>query len=432
MTKNEWLNIINKIDEKYIGELADHQIKNQVSKKSSKEDVVTLKPEYIRSEPSRFPFKKAAIAAAAVVCVAAAGIFMRVNNKPRTVSPNDSTSVSSDMIISGETSETSLLPVPENLILDLELPENTPSELPQIKLTLRKWDKDFMEKTLLDGKAIAERQDNECQHYPGEKLYNYNTEDQISVFFEPGRFGYDDEKALGCEFAYDKLYYRGTYDFMASGEELSAFSRENAVTRVNEFLDRLGIENYGKPKIAPIKADYANKVLDVFKGRVDKNGVVFDYTPWTADEEIYILRYPLIYGTAELTEDDLAGSQSPGTIGGSYIDAMVSKDKVLKVYGNGIYSEEYEITNKIRVNCNSDQALEKLKKYYSGLTLDDPINYYKCKLVYVPGDETGDHMTVNYTPAWVFYGYSAQDGIINKYQENQYFYADTGFRYIDR
>ncbi len=95
MTNDEWLNIINKIDDEFIDELVNDQLhRNQANeKKSSGKEEVVLKPKYYRPDPSPksgTAFKRVMIAAAAVVCVAAAGIFIRVKNKPQTVSPDDS------------------------------------------------------------------------------------------------------------------------------------------------------------------------------------------------------------------------------------------------------------------------------------------------------------------------------------------------------
>lgn len=435
MTRNELLSIINKIDDKYINELADYQLrKKQADEKiSSWEDEEELKPRFIRLEDpsakSGKPFKKIMLAVGAAACVAAVGIFIRMKNSTLPVSPNGSEDISSEVIISGGNSEASGIPVPENLILDLDLPENTPSELSAIKLTLKKWDKEEMEKLLLDGKEIEEKNEHDCDFYPNEKHYSYDTKDQFRVYFEPGRFCIDDKAALGGEFKYGSVDSYGQYDYMASDEELSAFSREDAVKRVNKVLDELGIINYGQPKISPITADFANAVLAKMKEHNDKIGGEFDYTPWTAEDEIYVLRYPLVYEFAELSDDALLIPQKSWAINGSRIDAVVTKDKIIRIYGSDIYDENYEITNKIPVNYDSAQALEKLKEFYSNLALDTPIKYYKCKLVYMPSDVTDDFMTVSYTPAWQFYGYSESEG--NKHQEMQYFYADTGYRYIE-
>ncbi len=319
----------------------------------------------------------------------------------------------------------------DGLIADIELPANIPAELPQIKLTLKKWDKDFMEKTLLNGKRIVERWDGECQFYPDEKFYGYDTEDQIRVFFEQGRFLYDDKEALGGEFKYGSVYSFAYDDFTANDAELSAFSRENAVTRVNEFLDRLGITNYGKPRITPITVDFAESVLSEYKEHGEKIGRPFDYTPWTTDEEIYFLRYPLIYGTVELCDEAISIPQKEIGTFGSRIDAVVSKDKIISVTGWDIFEEKYEEISKTPVTYSASRAFEKLKTHYSNLVSDRPINYYKCKLAYIANDISNDLMTMSFTPVWEYFGYADQpDSRLGKSQYIDYYYVDTGFRYI--
>ncbi len=99
MTRNEWFSAVDKIDDKFINELADYQLRrNQANEKETSGEDITVKPQYVRLESSRFPFKKAAIAVAVVVCVAAAGVFIRMNNKPQTSLPNDSVSGSGAII----------------------------------------------------------------------------------------------------------------------------------------------------------------------------------------------------------------------------------------------------------------------------------------------------------------------------------------------
>lgn len=319
----------------------------------------------------------------------------------------------------------------ESLIVDMELPLDIPSEVARLKLTYKKWDKARMTEILLDGKEIEEQEERGCTFFPNEKFYSYETKDQFFIYFEPGRFCIEDKELNRGEFKYGSVYTYAYNDFMSSDEELSAFSREDAVTRVNEFLDKLGIVNYGTPRISPITADFANTVLSSFKGRDNKLGQPFEYTPWTVDDEIYFLRYPLIYGTAVLSDEPHSIPQKDWFIDGSYIDAAVSKDKIIKIWGSGIFSEEYETADKVSINYNSNQAVEKLKDFYSNLILDAPANYYQCKMVYLPYDVTADFMTVSCTPAWEFYGYTDNEKFPYKYQCKECFYADTGIRYFE-
>ncbi len=70
--------------------------RNQINeKKSPRKEVVVLRPQYFRPDPSPksgTTFKKVMIAVAAVVCVVAVGIFIRMNNKPETVSSDNTLS----------------------------------------------------------------------------------------------------------------------------------------------------------------------------------------------------------------------------------------------------------------------------------------------------------------------------------------------------
>lgn len=321
----------------------------------------------------------------------------------------------------------------ENLTADMELPSNVPNEIPELKITLKKWNKAHMENILLGGKEIEEKTERDCDFYPGEKFYGYDTKDGYRVYFEPGRFCIDDKNTLGGEFKYGAAYYYVKDDYLANDEELSAFSRENAISRVNEILDKLEIKNYGTPKTAPLKADFANEILASMKKHREQIGEAFDYTPWTTEEEMYFLHYPLVYGAAELSSDMMNIPQKEWGVNGSCIDAVVTKDKVISIEGHDIYSENNEASDKIPINYNAVQAVEKLKEFYSNLVLDEPVNYYSCKLVYIPSDVTDDHMTVSFKPAWLFCGYSEADFELKEYwQEKQYFYVDTGFRYISR
>ena len=331
------------------------------------------------------------------------------------VNPNENSVPSGD-------GETQSIQLPENLSLNIARPQNTPTELPEITLSLKRWDKAEMEKLFLDGKEIEEKGEHDCDFYPGEKNYGYDTKDQFRLTFEPGMVIIDDKAALGGEYFYATVYYYG-YEYLASKENLSAFSQEDARSRVEAVLDELEITNYGEPVVVPIKADYANKILgDLKNDRPD----VFDSTPWTADEEIYILHYHLVYEGIELTTNNFQFQLVEFAAGNSDITAVVSKDKILRIYADGIYSESYKSSESIKLNYNYDKALGELKKFYSYLLLDMPVCLTGGKLVYVPYDME-DHATIIYKPAWEFSGYEETEDFTCECYE--YIYADTGSRY---
>lgn len=323
---------------------------------------------------------------------------------------------------------------PDDLIWDMDLSYDTPASVKSVRLTLKKWDKDEMEKLLLDGKEIERQFDRDCLFYPNEKLYSYDTKDQYSIVFEPGRIVIDDNDALEGEFKFGRAFYEADIS-TASDEELRAFSREDAVKRANTLIDKLGITNYGEPLITPLKADYINKRLESYKGSKDKQGNEFEYTPWTTDEEIYVLFYPFVFEDIQLEMNGLGIPQSTEKIAEqSRIRVVVTKDKIVHLSAYGVYSEIYETVENVPIKYDFNSAVKDMNKFYSNLLLENPITYYSGKLVYLPSEMTDDKMTVTFVPGWEFLGYTElweRPSPFDRYLEHQYFYADTGFRYIE-
>ena len=325
------------------------------------------------------------------------------------------------------------IPLPENFAWDMELSYDTPAAVQSVRLTLKKWDKEELERLLLDGKEITNQSDSDLK-FSDEELYWYETGDQMNIYFEPGRIGIDDKDALGGKFKYGSVYFKADV-YTASDEELSAFSREDAVNRVNSFMDKLGITNYGEPLITPIKADFANEVLASFRGDKDKQGKEFEYTPWTADEEIYVLIYPFVFENTELAMHGfLIPQSSDKATHEPRVIAVVTKDKIISFSAESIYTADYEKVESVPVKYDFSSAVKDMVKFYSNLWLGWPVTYYSGKLVYIPREMTDDGMTVTFVPGWEFLGYSEvweRPAPFNRSSQYEYFYADTGTRYIE-
>lgn len=314
---------------------------------------------------------------------------------------------------------------PEDLSFEIEPPENIPTELPEITLTLKRWNKADIERIFLDGKEIEEERVSDCDFFPDEKMYVYDTQDQLRVVFEPGRVSFNDKGALGGEFKYGTVRHLGD-KLYASDEDLSAFSQEDARSRVEAVLQKLEISNYGEPIIVPITADFANEAM---ASRDGWYGDDFQYTPWTADEEIYVMYYPLVYEGVELAQNNFPFENKEWAAGGTKITAVVSKNKIVTIEALDVYSESYNSSDKVGINYDFKSALNELKKYYSNLVSQHPTTFTKSKPVYVPYDFI-DYSTIICKPAWEFAGYSDWSEVSSSFppliDNAEYVYADTG------
>ncbi len=248
MTKNEFLNIFNDIDDEFLNELAAVQLrKKRVNENnSSRKEEVVLKPQYFRPDSyykSGTPFKKVMIAVAAVVCVVAAGIFIRISNKPRTVSPNDSTGVSSG----DDLGSNSTIPFPDgivnkkldNVTFDFKINSDDPTELPKIKLKEKQIDAEILKNTLLSGKTITDK--NERNLMRGGKQTTYKTSDKCVLLVSPGNFSFSDgsigdtSKNFGTVANYYDKYCN------SNNEELAAFYRADVIQRVKKIIGEVGV-----------------------------------------------------------------------------------------------------------------------------------------------------------------------------------------------
>lgn len=346
--------------------------------------------------------------------------------------------------------QTPVLPLPDDIEADIQLPEKAQDEIASVTLRLKTWNGEEIKKMFFDGKELTYENESDEVFFPGEKFYCWETND-ITVAVEPGRIYYADKSALGGKSQYGTVVQYSfddnslTDDCYASDEELAAFSREDAKKRVNEMLNKLGITNLGEPRIISFRAELANKILPMFKEWKDRFEEPFEYVPWTEDDEVYILRYSQIYENTELASMSV-NYPYPGNGGNSTRDpgiiAIVSKDKILQVHGMTICAENYSTGESFPVNYTAERAWEKLNEYLSNLVLNETIiKYYGCKLVYIPYIGTEDNMTVSFKPAWEFAGYRTwalpEDDVddidfyyyVHRSQTNEYIWADTGHRY---
>ena len=319
----------------------------------------------------------------------------------------------------------------QNISYDITLPANTPDTVSQIRLQVRKWKENEIESLFLAGKTVVEQNTYEPDFFPDDLRYVYKTSDNWWVVREPGVFTADNRSALVGEFHYGAVYPSFTKVCLASDEELSAFSRGDAIKRVNEILDKLDIP-YGTPYVIPVKADTANEDLKAYGEflKVIGEDDDFSYTPWGEENEIYILIYPLIYEGMELAMYDM---KIPGTndyVGGASVEAVVSKDDLISIRGRTIYQAEYETEEQISVKYGAEFSLNKIKEFYAPQIIFEETEFYHCKLVYVPiKKESEEYLSV--APAWEFDGTEQSDYSPTKTPITQFVYAHNGNRYSE-
>lgn len=313
----------------------------------------------------------------------------------------------------------------QNISYNLTLPTNTPSTVSQIRLQVRKWKENEIESIFLDGKTVVDKYTYEPDFFPDDLCYVYKTSDDWQIIHAPGQFTADNFGAKDSGFQYGNVCPSLTSVCFASDEELSAFSSDDAARRVNEILDKLNIP-YGTPYIIPVKADEANKYLKFCEGRYDD----FSYTPWSEENEVYILIYPLVYEGIELT---MTGMKIPGANdfgSGASIEAVVSKDDIISLRGKTIFQSEYETEEEVSVKYNAEFGLNKIKEFYSPQIISKETQFFDCKIIYAPVKKESEEIQ-SFAPVWEFDGDKKTEIFPFKQQISQFVYAQNGIRYSE-
>lgn len=277
----------------------------------------------------------------------------------------------------------------ENFELDLTLPQNSPEELPVLELSIRQWDTEKVLEMFMGDKEITDRREFDSDYYDGEK-YSVYWADDVMFVIEKGRLSYTRlsgtrERSL-CSFL-DIYYESEPYDV-----ECSFMTREEAVGKVREILDKLGITNLSEPDVRGVDVPLAEKLLK-------KSSPSGNYEPW-GDDEFYYITFSQVYEDIPINRWNVRGLENKYVSKESYITAIVDKNGIVELSLSGIYSAEYKQGDKVSVTSASD-ALTTAVSNMAETDFPKLCTMYDCKLIYV---NTANDKNISFTfaPVWEF------------------------------
>ncbi|MCM1165394.1 MAG: hypothetical protein NC299_03335 [Lachnospiraceae bacterium] len=300
-----------------------------------------------------------------------------------------------------------------------ELPESAPSQLATLRTKPFWFEAGLPEKVLLDGVDCTHEETRKNEYFPeiDWPIYINNT-DRLLLMGYNGNQGGDFYFNLPDGHKYGTL--RSTFDCynmesVFDDKELDGFSPEEAVSRANEMLDKLGITHYGTPEVWAIKADKANAYLETQEYH-DKQDNVQEWTRWTEDDEVYYLTYPVEFNGIPVA---LRGSYSGNmthydfdeSVEGAYIEVTVTRDGIDEINTYPIPAADAETIGTVDINVSAQQALELLTQAYSEADFPYAMNVTGCRLEYAMTSTEMDIESCEHTliPAWSFEMYYMDD-----------------------
>lgn len=292
----------------------------------------------------------------------------------------------------------------DNFEVTLTLPDSTPSELPKIITAGLRFEENavidalFIENPL----KVSRREIPDDEPYPGETAVSFTLDDdEAYLSFKPELVDY--HSARYEELAYWRLVSNANR-FKEQNEityisELEGFSSESAILRVREAAEKLGITNLGEPEVFGITAENANKYFADKDAQDEYNGKTPEGKRLTTDDEAYYLVFPLLYGgisraTSSVRLPDYYYDTE------SFVKAVVTKDEIIYLEGFTITSPEYKTAQSIPIKFGAEDILRTIISDHANIVHSETVEYYDCKLVYVPEKYENGEWTL--IPAWEF------------------------------
>lgn len=302
----------------------------------------------------------------------------------------------------------------ENFTLSLTLPESYPPELPKITTTVKRWDKETVYDALSGGKPIIREEESPSDAYPDEKLsVLFLDERNSAIYFEPGRMGYhaplEGTINYSIFFSCLDLYY--VDPFISYVSELESFSKEEAVQRVRDEAEKLGIANLGEPTVFGVTAESANEYHLNEKREAEFFGETYDYITWTRDDEAYFITFPFVYEGVQRDTNDVFVPEFYYDCSSS-VKAIVTKNEIIDLECRGITMPEYTVGEPVKINYSAKDILSAIVSDYSQIKLPVEVEFYNCELLYAPVEKNGNEWVLS--PVWVF-DYCMYGDVYNDY-----------------
>ena len=276
-----------------------------------------------------------------------------------------------------------------------------------VKVKAKKWDEEKLKSMFIAQGDSFDLRVNNSDMFNGNNFYVYDgvkeNGKEFWLVYETGRLTaeYRDNSKGQLSIATTL----GVYDFgeFFGDKDLTLFTREDAKNMVSPVFAELGITNAGEPEIHAFSAENANKYLAQDRYVAKGDDKEYTYPEWSVEDEIYVLRYPMMYDDLPLS----TVSPSTGMFGnkravyaGSYIDVIVSKDGILSIDVDSLLSPEYEETEEVAISFDYESALKKGNEYFTDWTEEFNDTGYmghydyeigSCQLVYVPAFSNEDY-----------------------------------------
>lgn len=300
----------------------------------------------------------------------------------------------------------------DNLDVSFDLPE-IPDELPsRIKLKEKTFDHQEVIKLFFGGEAPV----SEYLYGANKENGQYTASDGAELIIEDNAVSYYSGKRTLMPFGeelkapvdyFDVVHLCDEYKrdmYSITEDELEGFPLQGALDSVKDLISKLGIAGLGEPRIYSVS-------LASYKKMKSEYYLFNDEYPLTKDNEIYVFKFPRLFGEVEALNLSNARIKDPASERGAGVNSPsltvgVAKDGIFMFEVEAIYEADYEILSTEPVKYDLNHAVSELEKYLDKINFSrsKSVTISDAKVIYYPV-ERNEPGTVEFIPAWSFEGY---------------------------
>lgn len=297
----------------------------------------------------------------------------------------------------------------DNLIIDVDLPENIPEKVEKLKVRWKSWNYERLDDLFIrgvDGLELIQDEKNEDGSLDW-RWYLSEAGDSVTygslgrLWVEAG----EPYKSYNYFALSEGAWATTPLEDYFTEDSISLFARGDALEKAKKTLSDAGINNLGEPLVYALIADKANTYLnEKYKDLLDKEDNPMVIPTWTAENEAYVFEFGQEFNGVPLSRYSVPGALS-GTADDSettHITMVVGKDVNPLIWCEGIIDEDYEIVGEAPVAVSPQSALKTVAERYAGLSIPNQITKIcGCRLVYAPSEQAEDGCLI-LNPFWEF------------------------------
>ena len=287
----------------------------------------------------------------------------------------------------------------ENLSVDADINVSENVKWKEYNAELKNFSEKELNVSFLNDKEIS-KQIESPSIYSKDKAISYEFSDNTYLSVQSGYLYYTHPQ-------YDKGYYSVAISDRSVGNirpdiaevytksSLEGIDKEESIEQVRGILNSLEISVFNQPQAYSL--DYET-LMSEWVDFTLPNGMPAE--PWTREDEAYVIFFTAMADNLNISDLSYSDSQKQVIVPGSQIYAIVSKNGIICLSIQGIYS--INNTSDDREIISSESALEIVNTKYSNIILTDKVLISRISAELVSICENADQYKYKLVPAWVF------------------------------